>query len=65
MYITTHAKQAAKRRIAWWSESRLHDEALTAMIYGKRKDNAFVYGGVVFCFNPELTTLKTVYVKGE
>lgn len=61
LYITPHASDRAKQRLGNMSQKRLRDEALTAMIYGKRRDNAFIYKGVAWGFNQKLDTLKTVY----
>lgn len=61
MYITRHAVEAARDDGFKWSENRLRDETLTAMIYGKRKDNNFIFNGLTFAFNQRLDVLKTVY----
>lgn len=61
LYITQHALDAAKEDLGITSKRKVRDEAIAAMIYGKRKNNAFLYSGAWWCFNPKLDTLKTVY----
>lgn len=60
--ITYHALARAKERLGLTSQKRVADEALTAMIYGKRRDNNFIYKGVAWSFNAKLDTLKTVFL---
>jgi hypothetical protein len=61
IYITHHALDRAKERLGINSRKGVTDEALAAMSYGKRKDNSFIYKGVVWGFSTNLGTLKTVY----
>lgn len=61
MFITFHAYRACAKRFKLTNPKRIRDEALIAMIFGKRKDNAFIYEGVTWGFNPDLTVLKTIY----
>lgn len=61
IYITRHALDRAALRLGYNSQRRVRDEALIAMIYGKRQNNSFIYKGIVWGFSTDLGTLKTVY----
>lgn len=61
LYITHHALDRAIQRLGYSNPLRVRDEALASMIFGKRRNNTFVYHGVVWAFNSKLDVLKTVY----